>query len=227
MPPSNTALLPQAVFFDLDGTLLDTAPDFHTATNLVLEAEQRMPLDIATLRSWVTNGSVGIIQSAFQIEEDHPDFVRLRETLLGHYVNCLTEKTRVFSGLEQAIELLREQGIPWGVVTNKPVRFAQPIIEQLTPDCSALVCPDHVKQTKPDPEGLFIAAETVNADPKNCLYIGDHERDIQAGKSAGMKTVAVEWGYIDDETRPADWGADYLIQTPDQLADIILNAFKY
>lgn len=218
--------LPHAVFFDLDGTLLDTAPDFHTATNLVLTAEQLEPLDIATLRSWVSNGSVGIIQSAFGIEEDHPEFSRLRQSLLEHYVNCLTDKTRIFSGLEQTIGLLRDMNIPWGVVTNKPVRFAQPIIELLAPDCAALVCPDHVKQTKPDPEGLFIAARQVNASPESCVYVGDHERDIQAGKRAGMKTIAAEWGYIDTDVNPADWGADYLIQAPHQLPDIILNTFK-
>jgi len=217
--------LPQAVFFDLDGTLLDTAPDFHTAVNRVLEAEQQALLDIETLRGWVTNGSVGIIQSAFGIEQEHPDFSRLRQALLGHYVNCLTEKTRVFSGLEQTIELLREKTIPWGVVTNKPVKFAQPIIDLLTPDCAALICPDHVQQTKPDPEGLLIAARQLNARPEVCIYVGDHERDIQAGKGANMKTVAVEWGYIDTETSPESWGADYLIQTPNQLPDIILNAF--
>jgi phosphoglycolate phosphatase len=218
--------LPQAVFFDLDGTLLDTAPDFHTATNMVLEAEKRAPLDITTLRCWVTNGSAGIIQSAFSIEEDHPEFDRLRQNLLGHYVNCLTEKTRLFPGLEQVIDFLQKTAIPWGVVTNKPVRFAEPIIEKLTPGCSALVCPDHVKQTKPDPEGLLIAAEKVNVDPQYCLYIGDHERDIQAGKRAGMKTVAAEWGYIDSKVNPVDWEADYLIQIPDQLTDILRNAFK-
>lgn len=218
--------LPQAVFFDLDGTLLDTAPDFHTATNLVLEAEQLEPLDIATLRSWVTNGSIGIIQSAFGINQDHPEFSRLRESLLGHYVDCLTDKTRIFHGLEITMELLRDKNIPWGVVTNKPIKFAQPIIELLTPDCAALICPDHVQQTKPDPEGLLIAARELNADPEICVYVGDHERDIQAGKSARMKTVAAEWGYIDTETNPVNWGADYLIQTPDQLPGIILNAFK-
>ena len=217
--------LPQAVFFDLDGTLLDTALDFHTATNLVLEAESRQPLDIAILRTWVTNGSVGIIESAFDIGQDHPEFNRLRETLLNYYADCLTDKTRLFHGLDKTIELLEENGIPWGVVTNKPVRFSKPIIDFLTPGCATLVCPDHVVQTKPDPEGLFIAAKEVNANPKSCLYVGDHERDIQAGKRAGMKTVAVEWGYIDSQIDPSDWQADYCIQTPDQLPDIVLNAF--
>lgn len=216
---------PQAVFFDLDGTLLDTAPDFHTATNLVLEAELRQPLDIATLRSWVTNGSVGIIQSAFGIEQEHPEFNRLRETLLNHYVDCLTDKTRLFDGLDKTIELLEQNGIPWGVVTNKPVRFAKPIIDFLTPGCATLICPDHVVQTKPDPEGLLIAAKEVSANPQSCLYVGDHERDILAGKRAGMKTVAAEWGYIDSMTDPSAWEADYSIQTPEQLPDIVLNAF--
>jgi N-acetyl-D-muramate 6-phosphate phosphatase len=216
---------PQAVFFDLDGTLLDTALDFHTATNLVMEAELRQPLDLATLRSWVTNGSVGIIQSAFDIEQDHPEFNRLRDDLLNHYVGCLTDKTQLFSGLDKTLELLEGNGIPWGVVTNKPVRFSKPIIELLTPGCATLVCPDHVVLTKPDPEGLFIAAKDVSANPERCLYVGDHERDIQAGKRAGMKTVAVEWGYIDSMTDPSEWQADYCIQTPEQLPDIVLNAF--
>lgn len=218
--------LPQAVFFDLDGTLLDTARDFETAINQVLIAKNRPPLNNGQIRAYVTDGSNGIIRAAFSIEENDPDFPRLRESLLENYFNCLTEKTCVFPGLQSSLQFLKENHIPWGLVTNKPLRYAQPIVDALVPECAVLVCPDHVTQTKPDPEGLFLAAEAVSANPTKCLFAGDHARDIGAGNAAGMFTIVTEWGYIDTEkANPSDWGADLIIKNPNELLNVIKNAF--
>lgn len=213
-----------AVLFDLDGTLLDTALDFQTATNQLLTTEGMAPLGQGGIRPHVTNGSVGIIRSVFGIETSNPDFSRLQEQLLTNYRACLIDKTSLFPGLKSSLELLKEKSIPWGVVTNKPFLYAEPIVKTLLPDCAVLVCPDHVKGSKPDPEGLFLATSELGVEAKNCLYIGDHKRDIDAGRAAGMETIAVGWGYIDhDEENPDSWNATHVISEPADLAPVLTN----
>lgn len=211
-----------AVLFDLDGTLLDTAPDFETATNQLLEDEGLARLPLGGIRTHVTNGSVGIIRSIFNLEPGDPAFERLRNQLLNYYRACLTEKTHVFPGLETSLSLLKEQQIPWGIVTNKPSEYAEPIVETLLPDCAILICPDHVQQPKPDPESLFLACARIGVNAENCLFIGDHKRDIDAGRAAGMETVAVAWGYIDHDREDLEnWQATHLIGEPVQLTEIL------
>jgi len=139
-----------AVLFDLDGTLLDTAQDFQTATNQLLMAEGLEPLPEGLISTYVTNGSAGIIHSIFEIETSNPDFKRLQGQLLDNYRACLIEKTCLFPGLESSLEILQQKQIPWGIVTNKPSLYAEPIVEAILPQCAVLVCPDHVKLAKPD-----------------------------------------------------------------------------
>jgi len=219
---SNSIKQIDAVLFDLDGTLLDTALDFETAINDLLTQEGDAKIEEAEIRQYVTHGSKGIIKAAFKIEEDHPDFTRLQAKLLLGYKNCLTNKTKLFEGLESSLETLHQYNIPWGVVTNKPLEYAQPIMDTLLPESSVLICPDHVKHTKPDPEGLFLACKQLNIKPENSLYIGDHLRDIQAGNAAGMMTVGAAWGYIDPyKDRPNQWGANHVAMHPAALASII------
>lgn len=214
----------EAVFFDLDGTLLDTALDFQTAINNVLEEENRPHLPEGVIREYVTHGSVGILNAVFDIDRDHVEFPRLQESLLGHYKNCMTDKTVLFTGLESSLTLLKQRQIPWGIVTNKPSEYAIPIVETLLPDSTVLVCPDQVSKSKPDPEGLFLASNDISVEPKNCLYVGDHLRDIQAGQAAGMTTVAVGWGYIHQTEEYDRWGAEFVAHKPEELAEILAQS---
>lgn len=211
----------EAVFFDLDGTLLDTALDFQTAVNSVLEEENRTLLPEGAIREYVTHGSVGIINAVFDVDRDHADFPRLQQSLLSHYKHCMTDQTTLFQGLESSLALLKENGVPWGIVTNKPSEYAIPIVDALLPESVVLICPDHVANSKPDPEGLFMACKNVAVNPKNCLYVGDHLRDIQAGQAAGMTTVAVGWGYIHQTEQYDRWGAEFIAHKPEELAAIL------
>lgn len=211
-----------AVLFDLDGTLLDTALDFETALNRLLISEGLESLEQGQIRTHVTNGSAGIIRGVMGIEKDDPDFSRLQQALLANYRSCLTDKTRFFPGIESSLKLLKDQNIRWGLVTNKPVEYAQPIVDKIAPECAVLICPDHVANTKPDPEGMFKAASILNVDPSDCMYVGDHIRDIEASNAAGMISVAANWGYIDNQNEDAsDWGADHVVDQPAELATLI------
>lgn len=211
-----------AVLFDLDGTLLDTALDFAIALNILLKQEGRPQIDASQIRNYVTDGSKGIIIAAFGIDAEHQDFSRLQADLLTEYRLNLTNKTILFKGLESTIKILNDNKIAWGVVTNKPVEYAQPIMDSLLPQSSVLVCPDHVSKAKPDPEGLHLACKKLGVPAENCIYVGDHIRDIDAGNAANMATIGVEWGYIDLETdHPSTWGASHVAAKPEDLAPLI------
>jgi len=189
-----------AVLFDLDGTLLDTALDFQTAINRLLKEEGKAALPIERIRACVTHGSLGLVTSVFGIHKEHTDFPRLQKGLLAHYKNCLTDRTALFSGLQSGMKLLSEHDIPWGIVTNKPSEYAVPIVKKLLSNTQVLICPDHVKQAKPDPEGMLLACEKMGVDPKSTYYLGDHQRDEQG------------------EHRT--WGADYSIDLPEDMAPL-------
>lgn len=215
----------EAVLFDLDGTLLDTAPDFELAINLVLSEEGMPPLNQDTIRMHVGNGSAGIICNVFNILRDDPAFLRLQQSLLAHYKANLTNRTHMFPGLETSMNLLETRNIAWGVVTNKPSEYAAPIMQSLLPDSQVLVCPDHVEKPKPDPEGILLACREINAAAERCLYIGDHLRDIQAGQAAGTPTIAVGWGYIGSEESHTEWSADWTADNPADLAPLLQTIF--
>ncbi len=210
-----------AVFFDLDGTLLDTSADFETAINALLVAEGREPLANGAIRSCISDGSIGIVKAAFDLEASAPELPRLRQALLDNYRTCMTEHTRVFEGLDTVLDVLASERVPWGLVTNKPESYAAPIVSALVPECAVLICPDHIQQNKPDPEGLLLASGRLSVTPARCVYVGDHIRDIEAGKSASMTTVVAGWGYIDPAQNPLDWRADYLVEQPADLIPIL------
>ena len=211
----------QAVLFDLDGTLLDTALDFETAINLVLAEEGKPPLPANGIRAYVTNGSVGVVTAAFGITQTDSQFPRLQSQLLAHYRQNLTGRTCLFPGLESTLSLLTEKQIPWGIVTNKPREYAVPVVSALLPESAVLVCPDDVSTPKPDPAGLLLACEHLGVAPTQCIYVGDHHRDIEAGTAAQMNTVSVGWGYVRDKKEHHDWGADGAADTPADLASIL------
>lgn len=214
-----------AVLFDLDGTLLDTAPDFETATNRLLAENNKPALLPGSIRHLVGNGSAQIVTQAFGVERDKPEFKALQLGFLEHYRNCLVDKTRLFTGLETSLEYLDKSQIPWGIVTNKPLEYAKPIVKALLPSSQVLVCPDHVEIAKPDPDGILLACSTIDQDPESCLYVGDHLRDIQAAKAAGSKSVAVGWGYIGDEEEHTEWGADWCVAKSENLTQLLQELF--
>ncbi|MBK8973735.1 MAG: HAD-IA family hydrolase [Hahellaceae bacterium] len=216
---------PDAVFFDLDGTLIDTAPDFFRVMNQLRTEEGRERLRFDTVRQWVSNGSKALIRMGFDLEETHPDFERLRQRLLDLYLAGVAEESVLFPGFDRLLDALDAAGIPWGIVTNKPRRFSVPLLTQmgLQPRLSSLVCADDLPRTKPHPDPLLRAAEESGVPPERSWYVGDHERDIQAGRAAGMRTIAAGYGYLEPDTVLHHWQADHSIQTADELYQLIFR----
>lgn len=213
----------RAVMFDLDGTLLDTAPDFIAVVNQLLIENERDELPHETIRACVSNGSRALIMMAFAIEETHEDFHPLRERLLELYLQHLAVFTKMFPGIQDLLNKLAEHNTPWGIATNKPAAYTVPLMEQLNiqPEPVIVLCPDHVKDAKPHPESLFLAAETIGCKPEEIIYVGDHHRDIECGRRAGSITIAAAYGYIEDEISVEDWQADYRVDHAEDLWPII------
>ncbi|WP_250657698.1 HAD-IA family hydrolase [Alkalimarinus coralli] len=212
--------IPQAVLFDLDGTLLDTAPDFIRVVN-----QQRLRHNMSTLepdliRATVSNGARALIKLAFDLDQDDKAFTDKHTELLALYESSIADETVFFPGIDLFLKQLEEKSIPWGIVTNKPSRFTLPLLEKLNLDqrCSVTICPDDVENTKPHPEPLFLACEKLKCSPDKSLYVGDHERDIEAGRRAGMTTIAARYGYIDTPERVDDWNADLIIDHGNELS---------
>ena len=212
----------EAVLFDLDGTLLDTAPDF-IAVLRALMAEQQIKSDIsdAQIRSQVSHGAAALVSLGCNINNQHQHFEPLRERFLELYAARLSQSTRLFPGIEELLISIEQQGLPWGIITNKPLRYATPLLEDLNllRRTDTLVCPEHVSNSKPDPESMLLACSQINCNPRNTVYIGDHRRDIEAGRNAKMETIAVLYGYIDENDPPQDWGADISLETVAELSD--------
>ncbi|HEY5717660.1 MAG TPA: HAD-IA family hydrolase [Motiliproteus sp.] len=209
----------RAVLFDLDGTLVDTAPDFYACINRLRAEEQLPPLDYDTVRAEVSNGGSALIRLGFGLDRNAPEFQPLLQRLLQLYSDHIADHSTLFAGMGTLLHWLEQQDWPWGVVTNKPERFAKPLLQQLglTARCRVLICPEQVAFTKPDPEGVLNACSQLNCAPADSIYIGDHERDIQAGINGGLMTAVALFGYLEPSTEPQHWGADYLASTPDEL----------
>ncbi len=211
--------LPAAVFFDLDGTLVDTAPDFHAGVNR-LRAELNLgPVDYAVVRACVSDGAGAVIRAAFPDLKDEDKLVELRDAFLADYHEHLADLSRLFDGLEPFLNRLESLSIPWGVVTNKPSRFTTPLMAglNLAKRSAATVCADQVSQTKPHPEPMFKAATLAGVNANDCVYVGDHIRDIEAGRRAGMFTIAAGWGYIHANDAIESWNADLVCPSIDDL----------
>ncbi|MFZ2209856.1 MAG: HAD-IA family hydrolase [Porticoccaceae bacterium] len=213
----------RAVLFDLDGTLLDTAPDFAYALNQLLQARAMPPLPDAEVRTLVTDGSAGLIARAFGCTAEDPLFEQIRAEFLAVYRANLSRHTRPFPGIEAVLARLGETGIPWAVVTNKPSTYATPLLRDmnLSPTPGAVICPDHVTHTKPHPEAILLACARLGVAPDASIMIGDHRRDIDAGRSAGTCTVAAVYGYVDASENPADWNAHHRIASAHELHDLL------
>ena len=213
----------EGVFFDLDGTLVDTAPDFYVVLNQVLADHGRDAVSYAAVRATVSNGARALTELGFGLAPGDADFDRYLQQLLDAYADRLDVDTRLFDGMAESLDWMERRGLPWGVVTNKPERFTGPVLAGLglLDRAVAVICPDHVRERKPDPEGLLMAAAAANADPARCLYVGDHLRDIQAGINAGMLTATAAFGYVDPDDNPRAWAADYYLERGDQLPSLL------
>ena len=212
-----------AVFFDLDGTLIDTAPDFHTVLNSMLAEAGKPALPYEKVRAQVSNGARAVVQTGFGGAPGEQHFDALLAEFLDRYVDHLTVGSQLFAGMEDVLNKLEARRIPWGIVTNKPARFTTPLLAglKLADRVGPVICPDHVAERKPHPEGLLKAAAMVGADPTRCVYIGDHDRDIAAGRNAGMKTIGVLFGYLDEGEDPKDWQADMYAEDAAELIQLL------
>lgn len=211
------------VFFDLDGTLADTAPDLARAINLLLAEQGHRPLPLAELRPHVSSGARGMIQAAFGITPDDPRFRVLADQFLTYYAAVLCDETRLFAGIDEMLKVLEGAAIPWGIVTNKQSRFTTPLVAALALQDRAccVISGDSAARPKPAADPLLLACERAGLPPQGCVYVGDDLRDIVAGKAAGMRTVAVSYGYLGVDQPIETWGADEIIHSPDELAALI------
>ena len=211
----------KTVLFDLDGTLLDTAPDLAAALNAVLRANGREPLPFEAIRPVVSHGGRALIEPGFGLDPGHPEFEPLRRQLLDHYQAHIADRTRPFPGMEAVLETLEARGIDWGVVTNKPGWLTEPLLQKLglLDRAACVVSGDTLAERKPHPAPLLHACELTGESPSRCLYVGDAQRDIEAGRNAGMPTLVALFGYFLAGDRPETWGADALIEHPAGILD--------
>lgn len=208
-----------AVLFDLDGTLIDSAPDLAGALNRLRGQRGLPPLPYTQLRPLVGSGARGMVGAGFGLAPGDGGFDALRDAFLAEYERGMLRDTKIFEQGDQLMSTLSRHEIPWGIVTNKVTRFAEPVVAGLglKTRSRVLICGDTTAHAKPHPAPLLAAAEHINVPTSLCVYVGDDLRDIQAGRSAGMRTVAVGWGYHGIADRVDDWGADFIAQTPEEL----------
>ncbi|MDB5895618.1 MAG: phosphoglycolate phosphatase [Rhodoferax sp.] len=212
-----------AVLFDLDGTLIDSAPDLGAAVDRMRTARGLASLPLSHYRHMAGAGARGMLGIAFDIQPGHPDFEAMREEFFQNYEACMTERTSAFDGVPQLIAELEARLIPWGVVTNKAERFSLPLTRAMPLFATAgtVVCGDTTPFAKPHPEPLLEAARRMGVDPLRCVYVGDDERDIVAGRAAGMFTVAATYGYLGQKSETAAWGAHAAIDSPQGLFAVL------
>lgn len=213
----------QAVLFDLDGTLIDSAPDLAAAADAMRVARDMPSLPYELYRPMAGAGARGLLSVAFEIAPDHPDYPALVEEFLGNYEQSLTQRTQIFEGIPELLQALVSQGLPWGVVTNKVERFTLPLTRaiDLFDSASVIVSGDTTPHAKPHPAPLLEAARRIGVDPGRCVYVGDDERDILAGRAAGMRTVAATYGYLVPQTDVAQWGANATIHCGNELLQLL------
>ncbi|GAB2799586.1 HAD-IA family hydrolase [Halomonas shantousis] len=215
--------LPDALLFDLDGTLVDTAPDLAKATNVLRAHHGLDDLPYETIRAEVSNGGSALVRLALGLEASHVDHAEARRFLLEAYGRDVASQSRVFPGLERLLRQWEAAALPWGIVTNKPRAYAAPLIEALELTPGVLLCADDLPVKKPSPEPLWEAARILAVESERCWYVGDHLRDMQAARAAGMQAIAVRYGYIGDEETPDNWPVDCWFETPAALAEALLS----
>lgn len=206
----------RGVLFDLDGTLIDSAPDLGAAVNMMRMKRGLPAMPYAALRPHASHGARGLVGAGFNVTPENGEFVALRDEFLAQYATALCVQTAVFPDVPALLDALDAADLPWGIVTNKATRFTLPLLDALglssRPRC--IVCGDTVGRAKPFPDPLFAAAERLGIPPRDCVYVGDAERDVQAGIAAGMATVVARYGYIAEFERPDQWPADGHVEGP-------------
>ena len=216
----------QAMLFDLDGTLIDSAPDLGAAADK-LRTDRGLPsLPLDLYRPLAGAGARGMLKVAFDMDASHPDYDTLREAFFRNYEAAMTERTYAFDGIAELLQALQDKGLRWGVVTNKSSRFTEPLTAAmpLFASARAIVSGDTTPHAKPHPEPLFEAARRLGVDPARCVYVGDDERDIVAGLAAGMGTVAATYGYLGQQTDVSRWNAHLHIDAPTALLKYLRRA---
>ncbi len=209
-----------AVLLDLDGTLADTAPDLANALNQTLHYYGKEQLPFDTIRPHVSHGGLALIKLGFGFDERHADYAETREYLLNYYRQHIAQHTRLFAGMGELLATLESQGTPWGIVTNKPARLTVPLLKALALDqrAACAVSGDTVSNSKPHPAPLLHACKIIGVNAGRCLYVGDAERDIEAGRNAGMTTLAASFGYIGENDNIDRWGADGVVNSAKEIA---------
>jgi 2-phosphoglycolate phosphatase len=213
----------RAVLFDLDGTLIDSAPDLAGACNEMRADRGLAPLPYAELRRMVGAGARGMVGVSFGVVPGDPGYEALRDEFLARYEARMMRETKVFDEMVPVLAWLAAQRLQWGVVTNKATRFAAPLLEWLglAGQAATLICGDTVAHAKPHPAPLLEAARRLAIAPTNCVYVGDDRRDVDAGRAAAMGTIVAGWGYLGAGDAPEAWGADHLIARPHELPGLI------
>jgi len=213
----------QAVLFDLDGTLIDTAPDMAAALNHIVQQEGLEALSLERIRPHVSRGGLALTQLAFAEFRDEAEIEPLRLRFLDYYLENIAHHSKLFDGFNEVLQQLEDQDIHWGVVTNKPGWLTDPLMQALQLDkrSAVTICGDTLSEKKPHPLPLTTAAQKINAQCENCIYVGDDPRDIQAGNAANMTTVIARYGYITDASDLPGWRANHVIDKPEQLISLL------
>jgi phosphoglycolate phosphatase len=209
------------ILFDLDGTLADTAPDLALTLNLLLQEHDKPALPFALIRPHVSHGATALVKLGFGIDERAAAFEDLRQRFLDLYADNLCRETVLFPGMAELLDQLGQQSLRWGVVTNKPARFTEPLLQQLgiAARSACIISGDSTVKRKPDPEQMHLACKRLGISPAQCLYVGDAERDVTAGRAAGMQTLVATFGYLGEHDDPHAWQAHGIISTPGAILD--------
>jgi 2-phosphoglycolate phosphatase len=214
---------PRAILFDLDGTLADTAPDLAAAVNYLRTVRGLAPTPYELLRPTASAGARGMIGAAFGLVPGDAGYEELRLQWFDRYQSAMAVHSTLFDGIDALLSGLTGAGMAWGIVTNKPARFTDPLLPQIgLAHAGCAISGDTTAHPKPHPAPLLEGARRLGLAPENCWYVGDDLRDIEAGRAAGMVTVACAWGYC-GATEPAAWGADYVLDTPADLLAVVLR----
>jgi 2-phosphoglycolate phosphatase len=219
----NVKPVTKAVLFDLDGTLLDTAPDMARALNKIRAARDLPPLPVAQVRPHVSRGARGMVAVGFKLTPEDAGFAELRDAFLDTYEQAVCVDTALFDGMESLLQSLERNNVEWGIVTNKSKRFTLPLLSQMKLDqrAACIVCGDTTPHAKPHPEPLLHACRELGITPAVSIYVGDDVRDIQAAHAAHMRVLAARYGYIGVDTRPEDWKADGIIDSAEEVLDYL------
>ena len=219
----------ECVLFDLDGTLVDTAPDFVIVVNRLLAEHDKLPIDAELICQTVSDGARALVKLAFDIGEEHESFAGLNQRLLDLYYEQLQDtQALLYPGMGDLLSKLEDADIGWGIVTNKPQMYSTMLLEKLNllSRCKSLICPEHVENRKPHPEPILLACEQLGCGTERTVYIGDHIRDIQAAKNADVIAIAAAYGYLATDARAEQWYADFILHSADQT-ESLLNLLKF